>query len=182
MELVFARTGTRRYPVEAHRDAAPDVVTDPAPGYDDHIPHELVHFFVEGHWRLSNGIYAARPGEVGLMEAADVVSGVTGLLKASGLNWEEYRNDVPARVALKIPLSAPGRLTCRIRCPIPFCVCDADAVTPAQATLRHAAKASRGEVCRYPAGHFGIYVGDHFERVTADQLAFLRSHAPSTAS
>lgn len=30
---------------------------DPAPGYDDHMPHDLVHFFVERHWRFRNGIY-----------------------------------------------------------------------------------------------------------------------------
>lgn len=77
-----------------------------------------------------------------------------------------------------IPLFAPGRRTRRIRCPILFRICDADTVAPAQATHRHAAGVSR----RYPAGHFDIYVGDHFERVIADQLAVLRSHTPSTAA
>ena len=52
---------------------------------------------------------AARPGEVGLMDAPDVIEGVIGLLEASGLTEAEYRNDVPARVALEIPLDAPGR-------------------------------------------------------------------------
>jgi hypothetical protein len=124
---------------------------------------------------------AARPGETGLMDAGDVVEGVLGLLSASGLREEDYRNDVPARVALEIPLDAPGRLAPRIRCPILFCVCEADTVAPAKATLRHAAKAPRGEIRRYPAGHFDIYVGEHFERVISDQLAFLRTHVPAAA-
>jgi hypothetical protein len=47
---------------------------------------------------------AARPHEVGLMDRPDVLEGVLKLLDASGLTEEEYRNDVPARVALEIPL------------------------------------------------------------------------------
>ena len=121
---------------------------------------------------------AARPGETGLMDAPDVIDGVLKLLDASGLREEDYRNDVPARVAVEIPLDAPGRLAAKVRCPILFCVCDDDSVAPAPATLRHAAKAPRGEIRRYPVGHFDIYVGEEFERVIADQLAFLGEHVP----
>ena len=51
------RTGKRRYAVHVHRENAADVVMDPAPGYDDHIPHDLVHLFVETHWGLRDGIF-----------------------------------------------------------------------------------------------------------------------------
>ncbi len=121
---------------------------------------------------------AARPGEVGLMDAADVVAGVFGLLEAAGITEAEYHNDVPARIALEIPLDAPGRNASSVQCPILFCVCDNDSVAPAKATLRHAAKAPRGEVQRYAAGHFDIYLGEHFERLTTDQLSFLAKHVP----
>jgi len=121
---------------------------------------------------------AARPGEVGLMARPDVIEGSLRLLDASGLSEEEFRNDVPARVALEIPLDAPGRRVSDVRCPILFCVCDTDSVAPPGATLRHAAKASQGTVHRYPVGHFDIYVGEGFERVVADQLAFLEDHVP----
>ncbi|HWD65789.1 MAG TPA: hypothetical protein VG405_11505 [Solirubrobacteraceae bacterium] len=116
------------------------------------------------------------------MDASDVVEGVLGLLSASGLREEDYRNDVPVRVALEIPLDAPGRQASRIRCPILFCVCDADTVAPAKATLRHAASAPRGEIRRYPAGHFDISIGELFEQVVSDQLAFLRAHVPVEVS
>ncbi len=125
---------------------------------------------------------AARPGETGLMDAPDVIEGVLRLLDASGLREEEYRNEVPARVGFEIPLDAPGRLAKKVRCPILFCVCEEDSVAPASATLRHAAKAPRGEIRRYPVGHFDIYVGEHFERVVADQLAFLGDHVPLSAT
>ena len=112
---------------------------------------------------------AAHPGETGLMDAPDVIDGVLKLLDASGLREEDYRNDVPARVAVEIPLDAPGRLAEKFDAH-PLCVCDDDSVAPASTTLRHAAKAPRGEIRRYPAGHFDIYVGEEFERVIADQL------------
>jgi uncharacterized protein len=73
----------------------------------------------------------------------------------------------------------PSRLTAEIPCPILFCVCETDSVAPAVPTLRYAAKAPRGEVRMYPEGHFAIYVDDAFERVVADQLAFLNKHLKS---
>ena len=122
---------------------------------------------------------AARPGEVGLMDAPDVIGGVLGLLEASGMREEDYPNEVPARVAMEIPLDAPGRSANKIQCPVLFCVCDADTVAPAKATLRHAAKAPRGEIRRYPVGHFDIYIGEQFEAVITDQITFLRAHVPA---
>lgn len=122
---------------------------------------------------------AARPGEVGLMSANDVSEGVLELLEASGLSEAEYRSQVPARIGLAIPFARPGRRTKHLTKPALFCVCDRDTVAPAPATLRHAARAPKGEVRRYDAGHFDIYIGDDFERVIADQIAFLRRHVPS---
>ncbi len=122
---------------------------------------------------------AARPGEVGLMSADDVSDGVLELLEASGLTEAEYRSQVPARIGLAVPFARPGRRTKDLTKPALFCVCDRDTVAPAPATLRHAAKAPRGEVRRYDAGHFDIYVGKQFDRLIADEIAFLREHVPS---
>lgn len=122
---------------------------------------------------------AARPGtEVALMSSDDV-DAVLALLEASGLTEAEYRQDVPARIALAIPLARPGRWTTRLTKPALFCVCDRDNVAPAPATMRHAARALKGEVRRYDSGHFDIYTGDAFERVIADQIDFLGRHVPS---
>jgi hypothetical protein len=54
-----------------------------------------------------------------------------------------------------------------------FCVCDGDSLAPAEATVRHAARAPRAQVNRYPIGHFDIYVGEWFERAVTDQTEFL---------
>ncbi len=113
-----------------------------------------------------------RPGEVALMNAPDAYSGYLKLVPEG----VQLPNEVAARIALRIMTYRPGRLTAKIPCPILFCVCETDSVAPAVPTLRYAAKAPRGEVRMYPEGHFAIYVDDAFERVVADQIAFLDKH------
>lgn len=112
---------------------------------------------------------AGRPGEVALMTTPDAYSGYLKLVPAG----KTLRNEVAARVGVKILGYRPGRLAAKVACPILFCICDADSVAPAAVTAKYAARAPRGTIKRYPDGHFDIYVGDAFERVVADQLEFL---------
>lgn len=120
---------------------------------------------------------AGPPGSAALMTAPDAVPGYLGLVddeaRAAG-----FDNQVAARVVLNIVRHRPGRKAKKVRCPILFAVCETDSVAPAKATLRHARTAPRGEIRLYPEGHFDIYVGEPFERVVADQLAFLTNHVP----
>ena len=120
---------------------------------------------------------AGPPKSAALMSAPDAVPGYLGLVP----DGVPHRNQVAARVALRIPFRRPGRHAARVRCPILFCVCETDSVAPAKATLRHARSAPCGVVRRYPEGHFDIYVGDPFERIVADQIAFLQRHVPVNA-
>ena len=115
---------------------------------------------------------AGKPGELALMTAPDAYSGYLRLVPEN----VELRNEVAARIGVKLVAYNPGRSAKKIPCPILFCVCESDSVAPAGPTLRHAAKAPRGEVKVYPEGHFAIYVDDAFERVVADQIAFLDKH------
>jgi len=57
MLLVFRRTGDRRYAVVAKRGEMPDVEMDPAPGYSELIPHDLMHLVVEAKLGLARGIF-----------------------------------------------------------------------------------------------------------------------------
>jgi pimeloyl-ACP methyl ester carboxylesterase len=115
---------------------------------------------------------AGAPGSAALMPVPDSVPGFLGLVPA-GL---DFTNVVAARIATRIPINSPGRAARRVKTPIMFCVCEKDSVAPARATLKHAARAPRGEIVRYPVGHFEIYTGEPFERAVADQVAFLRRH------
>ena len=63
-----------------------------------------------------------------------------------------------------------------MRCPILFCLATGDVITPPDLAEKAAARAPRAEVLRYPGGHFDPYVGELFERVVADQVAFFSRH------
>jgi dienelactone hydrolase len=117
---------------------------------------------------------AGPPGATALMNAADAEPGYYALLPKGF----EHQREVAARIALHIPRLAPGRYAKQVQCPILFAVCDTDSVAPTGPTLRYAKQAPRGEVRRYPIGHFDIYLGDAFERTIVDQLDFLRRHVP----
>jgi uncharacterized protein len=117
---------------------------------------------------------AGRPGSAALMTAPDAEPGYLALVPGDA----PFENRVAARFALDIVRYRPGRRTRGIDCPMLFCVCETDSVAPSGPTLRYARKAPRGEIRRYPDGHFDIYRGEPFERVLHDQLAFLTAHVP----
>jgi DNA-binding Xre family transcriptional regulator len=67
MILVFRRTGQRRYSVEAQRAGFPNLEMNPAPGYDERMPHDLMHLIVEAQLGLNHGIFGqlAAGGDAG---------------------------------------------------------------------------------------------------------------------
>ncbi|WP_344866981.1 hypothetical protein [Planomonospora alba] len=73
MQVTFTRTAERRYRVTVDRELAPPLVMDPGPGYDPYLPHDLLHFIVECHWELRNGIFGqlAAGGDAHTFELAD---------------------------------------------------------------------------------------------------------------
>jgi dienelactone hydrolase len=112
------------------------------------------------------------PGSVAAMNSPDAEPGYRALFDDDS----QFRNEVAARIGLKVGTYRPIRHAARIACPWLVCVADRDAVTPPEPALAAAAKAPRGEVRRYDVGHFDIYVGETFEQVVADQVAFLGRH------
>ncbi|MEU0426153.1 alpha/beta fold hydrolase [Streptomyces canus] len=119
---------------------------------------------------------AGKPGSVALMTSRDALDGYLSLAPRE----LDFTNRVAARVALQIVRHMPGRAAGKVRCPILFTLCETDTVAPARASQRHAHKAPKGEIRLYDQGHFDIYVGDAFERIVADQIAFLSRHVPVT--
>jgi hypothetical protein len=72
VEARFKRTGARRYAVELVVPGAGVQSMSPAPGYDDDIPHDLVHYVVEAELQLHAGVFgrAAKGGGTFVHEAA----------------------------------------------------------------------------------------------------------------
>jgi fermentation-respiration switch protein FrsA (DUF1100 family) len=112
------------------------------------------------------------PGSAALMTSPDSEPGYRALIPEGA----EFRNGVAARFLLHVGTHRPGRSAKKISAPVLFCLCDTDAVAPADTAARYAATAQRGEVKRYPVGHFDIYLGEPFERAVADQTEFLVRH------
>ncbi|XRQ15976.1 hypothetical protein ACN3XK_35405 [Actinomadura welshii] len=72
MEVRFERTGERRYATIVALPGHDPRRMDPAPGYDDEIPHDLVHYLVEAELGLSAGVYGrAAAGGGDFLAAAD---------------------------------------------------------------------------------------------------------------
>lgn len=115
---------------------------------------------------------AGVPGERALMTAPDALPGYLALVPEGG----SFINEVAARVAPTITRHRPGKAAKDVQMPILFCICDHDSVTPPEDTLAYARTAPLGEIKRYDAGHFDIYLGEAFEAVTADQIDFLTRH------
>ncbi len=109
------------------------------------------------------------PGSFAVMTTPDAEPGFKALLPTE-TRWE---NRVAARIALYAGTYRPGRAAAKLACPVLFCVCDKDALAPAEVTVRYARAAGRGEVRRYPLGHFDIYIGEAWERAVSDQTEFL---------
>ena len=113
---------------------------------------------------------AGAPGTYAVMTAPEAEPGFTAIV-GDGSRW---RNEVAARVMLRIGLWRPVKDAARVACPLLVCVCDGDATTPPEPAVQMAQNAPRGEIVRYPIGHFDIYVGEAFERAIEDQVAFLQ--------
>ena len=111
-------------------------------------------------------------GSAALMTSPDSELGYRALIPP-GVDFE---NGVSARFINHVALYRPGRSARKLTAPILFCVCDEDAVAPADTALRYAATAPRGEIKRYPVGHFDIYRGESFEQAARDQTEFLVRH------
>ena len=67
MIVTFQRTGQRRYAIKAQRPGLPNLVMNPAPGYDSLIPHDMLHMVVEAQLGFTRGIFGqlASGGDAG---------------------------------------------------------------------------------------------------------------------
>ena len=74
---------------------------------------------------------------------------------------------------LTIGLYRPAPHAAALSMPLLVAVCDQDQITPPAPAVAVAERAPRGELQRYPYGHFDIYADP---RARADQVAFLSRH------
>jgi pimeloyl-ACP methyl ester carboxylesterase len=107
------------------------------------------------------------PGTVAAMTEADAKPGFEAIVPPESL----WRNEFAARLMLRFPFYRPGLKAAQLNMPLLVCVCENDTTTPPASTIKAAERAPRGELRRYPYGHFDIYTEP---KVKADQVDFLR--------
>jgi hypothetical protein len=57
MNVTFTRTGERRYRVSVEGPGIEPSYMDPAPGYDERLPHDAAHFIVENELGINGGVF-----------------------------------------------------------------------------------------------------------------------------
>jgi hypothetical protein len=69
----FRKTGVHRYGVFVERGEALAVWINPAPGFDEYLPHDLLHFVAEAEWGLDGAVFGqlAAGGDAGIFVPAD---------------------------------------------------------------------------------------------------------------
>lgn len=86
------------------------------------------------------------------MFAPDSVAGATALIPQG----QHVPKEVAARFGLGIVRHFPGLQARNVDCPIFFAICARDTVAPPEPTQKYAARAPKGEIKLYDAGHFDI--------------------------
>ena len=115
----------------------------------------------------------APPGGFAVMTQPEAVPGFASIVP-HGSRWE---NRVAARVMLALTFYRPIRHAAKLRMPLLVSACDADQITPPAPAAAVAERAPRGELVRYPYGHFEIYADP---QPKADQVAFLSRFLSTT--
>ena len=110
-----------------------------------------------------------RPGALAAVTSPDALTGLCRITPKE----TTFVNAVAARFALGTTFYRPGRRARDVRCPLLVCIADGDRLIPPKPALAMVEAAERGELRRYPFGHYAMYVGDGFERAVRDQTAFL---------
>ncbi len=117
-------------------------------------------------------------GDLGIMTTPDALPGLEQLIIDSDLAPDAYRQDVAARIGLKIGLYSPERVVSKITCPTLIQIARNDAITPCAVAERAAGRIPHATVRIYDCSHFDPYVEPAFTRIITDQLAFLRDNVP----
>jgi hypothetical protein len=69
MRVLFRRTAQRRYAVVIEVPGQAAQTMNPAPGFDPHIPHDLVHYVVEAELGLDAGVFGRAAHGAGTFHA-----------------------------------------------------------------------------------------------------------------
>jgi uncharacterized protein len=112
-------------------------------------------------------------GEPGTTAALSSPGALEKHLQMAGATW---RNEVAARIFLRVATYRPTRFASSLRVPVLMQIADYDASAPPSAAMGAGVRA-RAEIRHYPCDHFDVYPGQQwFESVISHQTDFLSGH------
>ncbi len=111
----------------------------------------------------------AQPGRFAAMASHDAFEGMRAIVPPG------WRNEVAARLFLVLPGYRPIRAATSVKCPALIIACRKDSVTSPKAAVQAAeSMGDKARLIELPIGHFDIYLGEWFERSSAEQVAFFK--------
>lgn len=74
MNVTFTKTAPRRYRVSVEGSRIEPLFMEPAPGYDDRLPHDAAHFIVENELGITGAVFGqlAAGGTAGTFRSPDL--------------------------------------------------------------------------------------------------------------
>ena len=133
------------------------------------IGHGLVDFVASLFGKAHYVPVISEPGRFGLMNTPDAMDGFMALVPPD-TTWE---NKAPARIALTLANYRPTRYAPRVGCPVLMVCAEKDTLIPAKAVRKCAARLKYVQLEVLPVGHFEVYVGKLFEKISTLQADFL---------
>jgi fermentation-respiration switch protein FrsA (DUF1100 family) len=94
----------------------------------------------------------------------------------------EWRNAMTARSLFSLLRYKPVKVAGRGRIPLLILAADDDTAASMRLAEQAAVEAPHAQLRRYPGGHFSAYSGEVFERIVADEVAFLSEHLRARSS
>lgn len=125
-------------------------------------------FFLPPH----NVPIVGEPDQFALMNTPECMPGVLSILPANYV----LKNFAPARIALTLPFYRPIKSVSRINCPVLLLIAEKDSLIPPQAVRKTAALIKNSRTINLSAGHFEVYTGELFEKMSRLQAEFLKEH------
>jgi pimeloyl-ACP methyl ester carboxylesterase len=112
------------------------------------------------------------PDEFALLNKADCLQGFLSLVpEGSG-----FDNRAPAAISLALSFYRPISRAAEIVCPILMIIAENDSLIPLKDVEKCAAKIGQAKKVLLPVGHFDVYTGELFAKVSAMEAEFLVEH------
>ncbi len=114
----------------------------------------------------------SQPEEFAIMNTPESYPGYSSIIPEDS-TWE---NKCPARILLRFALYRPIAAAHKIQCPALIMLGEKDSLIDAKTVEKTAEKIPKGELVKYPFGHFDIYTGNAFKEAVKRQTEFLLTH------